>query len=44
MEHLRYPNESEGYRRNRLLEEEIKLRALLLGGEVPRRGTTCSSA
>ena len=48
MEHLQYPNESEGYRiaRNRLLEEEIKLRAqieavaarrraLPLGGEVP---------
>ena len=48
MEHLRYPNESEGYRaaRDRLLEEEIKLRAqieavaarrraLPLGGEVP---------
>lgn len=48
MEYLQYTNESEGYRiaRNRLLEEEIKLRAqieavaarrraLPLGGEVP---------
>ena len=48
MEYLQYMNESEGYRiaRNRLLEEEIKLRAqieavaarrraLPLGGEVP---------